>query len=69
MATLLVYAAVPSCPAQSLQPSPESDETKAKLLVIELFFLFVGLVVVGFLLILIWLSRRRKKAMSKKGQP
>ena len=69
LATLFMYAASPACLAQSLRPSSESDETKAKLLIIELFFLFVGMVVIGFLVILIWLSWKRKKARSKKVTP
>lgn len=66
LAMLLSYFAVPVIHAQSPLAPSENDETKAKLLIIELFFLFVGLIVAGILLILIWLSRRRKKAMSNK---
>lgn len=66
LAMLLACITVQASYAQSPQASPENEEKEAKLLAIELFFLFIGLVVAGFLLILIWLSRRRKKAMGKK---
>ena len=46
------------------QPTPADGALKA--IVIELFFLFVGLLVVAALGFLIWRARRKKRIIDKK---
>jgi heme/copper-type cytochrome/quinol oxidase subunit 2 len=54
--------------ARMLAAQPATDNNALELLVIELFFLFVGLVVLAFLVYLLWQSRRNKKKAKEKGK-
>lgn len=62
MALLLLSAMrVTNVQACMLAAQPSTDDNALELLVIELFFLLVGLVVLAILVYLLWLSRRNKK--------
>lgn len=56
-----MVAASGQSPTPTPSPAPAGDVIRDKLLVIELFFLAVGIAVALFVGYLIWASRRRKK--------
>jgi heme/copper-type cytochrome/quinol oxidase subunit 2 len=69
MALLFLLAmTVPDVRAHMLAAQPSTDDNALELLVIELFFLLVGLVVLAILVYLLWQSRRNKKKAKEKGK-
>ena len=69
MALLLLSAmAVTNVQACMLAAQPSNEDNALELLVIELFFLLVGLVVLAILGYLLWQSRRSKKKAKEKGK-
>jgi hypothetical protein len=66
--TLVILSAimVPDARACMLAAQPSTDDNALELLVIELFFLLVGLVVLAILGYLLWQSGRKKKKAKEK---
>ena len=68
--TLILLAAAAAANARAAGPTAQSaaNDDTLRLLVIELFFLLVGLAVAAFLGYLVWQSwrRKKKKALEKK---